>query len=138
MPNRATKKRKVKVKRGRTVKPSPYLVFISHSSFDLWVANQMAKELTALGAQVWLDEKDLEGGDILLEKIISGIDACQEAIVLVSPKSVKSQWVAFEIGAVRGQHKRVTPILNNVSPDAIAPMKGVKAVDLNRFDQFLD
>jgi len=56
---------------------------------------------------------------------------------LVSPKSVESQWVAYEIGAVSVQHKRVTPILNQVNPDAIAPMKGVKSIDLNQFDEFL-
>jgi len=45
--------------------------------------------------------------------------------------------VVFEIGAVWGQHKRITPILNNVSYEAIAPLKEVKAVDLNDFDRFL-
>lgn len=97
----------------------------------------MAKEIRALGAEPWLDEKDLEGGDITREKILQAIDACHEAIVLVSPKSVKSQWVVFEIGAVCGQHKRVTPILNGVAPSEMAPMKDVKAMQLNEFDKFL-
>ena len=57
--------------------------------------------------------------------------------MLISPNSITSQWVAFEIGAVTVQRKRVTPLLNNVSPEAMAPMKGVKAVDLNEFDDFL-
>ena len=97
----------------------------------------MAEKVEAVGAKPWLDEKDLAGGDVVAERIIRGIDACQEAIVLVSPKSVQSQWVAYEIGAVRGQHKRVTPILNNVTYDAMSPMKDVKAIDLNNFRQFL-
>jgi len=97
----------------------------------------MAEKVAALGAQPWLDKKDLEGGDIVEGEIIRGIDACHEAIVLVSPRSVKSQWVTYEIGAVRGQHKRVTPILNNVRPEAMAPLRGLKAVDLNEFDEFL-
>lgn len=113
------------------------MVFLSHSSHDTWVAKTMSEKISALGAQPWLDEKDLEGGDIIVEQIIRGIDSCNEAIVLVSPKSVKSQWVAFEIGAIRGQHKRVTPILNNVESEAMAPMKDVKAIDLNQCDKFL-
>jgi hypothetical protein len=48
-----------------------------------------------------------------------------------------NQRVIYEIGAVSGQHKRVTPILNQVNPDAIAPMKGVKSIDLNQFGDFL-
>jgi len=121
----------------RKVKAGSYLVFISHSSADVWIAEQMDKQIRALGAATWLDRKDLKGGDVLVDEIISGITSCNEAVVLVSPKSVKSQWVAYEIGAVSVQHKRVTPILNQVNADAIAPMKGVKSIDLNQFDEFL-
>jgi hypothetical protein len=121
----------------RKAKTRSYLVFISHSSADLWIAEQIAKQISALGAEVWLDKKDLKGGDVLVDEIIRGIDACDEALVLVSPKSVKSQWVIYEIGAVSGQHKRVTPIRNQVNSDAMAPMKGVKSIDLNQFDEFL-
>ncbi|MFY9607980.1 MAG: toll/interleukin-1 receptor domain-containing protein [Blastocatellia bacterium] len=119
------------------VKARSYAVFISHSSSDLWIAEQVAKLVGGLGAKVWLDKKDLKGGDVMADAIIGGIDACDEALVLVSPKSVKSHWVIYEIGAVSGQHKRVTPILNQVDPNAIAPMKGVKSIDLNQFDDFL-
>lgn len=114
-----------------------YVVFISHSSKDTWIARIMAEKVTALGAEAWLDVKDLEGGDMVTSKILEGLDSCQEAVVLVSPNSVGSQWVVFEIGAVWGQHKRITPILNNVSFEAIAPLKEVKAIDLNEFDRFL-
>ena len=121
----------------RKVKTGSYLVFISHSSADIWIAEQIEKQIKALGAETWLDKKDLKGGDILSDEIIRGIDGCDEALVLVSPKSVKSQWVICEMGAVLGQHKRVTPILNQVSYDALVPMRGVKSIDLNQFDEFL-
>src|SRR4029077_5537621 len=115
----------------------PYLVFISHSARDSWIARMMAEKVSELGAEAWLDVKDLEGGDVINRKTLDGLDACQESVVLVSPNSVGSQWVVFEIGAVWGQHKRITPILNNVSFEAIAPLKEVKAIDLNEFDRFL-
>jgi len=134
MSKRATSR---KSKRREAPAHPPYVVFISHSSSDRWIARKIAEEVEASVAQPWLDEKDLEGGDVVEEEIIRGIDACHETIVLVSPKSVKSQWVVYEIGAVRGQHKRVTPILHYVSPDAVAPIKGMKAIDLNEFDKFL-
>jgi hypothetical protein len=127
-------------KRDSKAKPGEeraYLVFISHSSRDAWIAKMMAEKVSTLGAEVWLDVKDLEGGDVITQKILDGLDACQEALVLVSPNSVGSQWVLFEIGAVWGQHKRITPILNNVTYEAIAPLKEVKAIDLNDFDRFL-
>ncbi len=129
--------RKPQKVKGRKAAKSSYVVFISHSSLDTWIAKVMAEKIESLGAQTWLDEKDLESGTVVVGEILRAIDACNEAIVLVSPQSVNSQWVIFEIGAVRGQHKRVTPVLNNVSYDAIAPMKDVKAIDLNRFGEFL-
>src|SRR5882724_1392070 len=124
-------------KSSKRQKRQRYLVFISHSSLDAWIAKVMVEKIEALGAQCWLDKKDLAGGDVILENIILGIDACHEAIVLISPNSVKSQWVPFEIGGVRAQHKRVTPVLNNVKPQQMAPMKDIKGIDLNSFDEFL-
>src|SRR6266404_979983 len=124
-------------KSSKRQKRSRYLVFISHSSLDAWIARVMVEKIEALGAECWLDEKVLAGGDIIVDDIIRGIDACQEAIVLISPNSVKSQWVSFEIGGVRAQHKRVTPVLNNVKPQQMAPMHDIKGIDLNSFDQFL-
>jgi hypothetical protein len=118
-------------------KRSNYVVFISYSSLDKWIATVTAEKIQAIGAQSWLDEKDLAGGDIIAGEILRGIDACHEAIVLISPNSVKSQWVPFEIGGARAQHKRVTPILNNVKAQQMAPMQDIHGVDLNSFDRFL-
>ena len=117
---------------------SKYRIFISHSSSNSWIAKQIAKELEALGFRTWLDSKDLKGGDIWQQKIMDGINASQEGLVLVSPDSVKSFWVAFEIGALRGQGKTVTPLLNGVAPKDMASMQEVQAKDLNRFDEFLE
>jgi len=46
----------------------------------------MVEKIEALGAECWLDEKDLAGGEVIVEDIIRGIDACDEAVVLISPK----------------------------------------------------
>ena len=123
-------------KSSKRQKRPKYTVFLSHSSLDAWVASVMAEKIEALGVKCWLDEKDLAGGDVVVEDIIRGVDACHEAIVLISPNSVKSQWVPFEIGVVRGQKKRVTPVLNNVKP-LMEPLKDIKSIDLNSFEQFL-
>ena len=97
----------------------------------------MVEKIEALGAECWLDEKDLIGGDVIAADIIRGIDACNEAVVLISPNSVLSPWLSFEIGGVRTQHKRVTPILNNVRHDELAPIQDIKSIELNKFEQFL-
>ena len=133
---RASKSKKTP-RGGRALKAEPYVVFISHSSRDSWIAGVLAEKVKAVGAEPWLDVLDLEGGDILDQEILKGLDACREAVVLISPNSVGSQWVIFELGAAWGQHKRVTPVLNNVPHDAIGPLRSTKAIELNGFDLFL-
>jgi predicted nucleotide-binding protein len=117
---------------------SKTIVFISHSSRDRWITRKMAEDIRAVGAEVWVDEKDLEGGDVIVEKILQGVDACTEAIILLSPDSVNSQWVVFEIGALRMKHRRITPVLHRVRAGTIAPLKDVKAIELNQFADFLE
>src|SRR5918911_2046442 len=105
MPKGAGKQKKA-AKKGKPP-AARYKVFISHSSSEKWIAQQMSKEIEALGAETWLDEKDIKGGDIWPEEIMKGIDACNEGVVLVSAKSAKSRWVAYEIGALSAQRKIV-------------------------------
>lgn len=111
-------------------------MFISYSSQDAFIASTVQARVESAGASVWLDRKDLEGGDVILERIREGIDSCDEAIVLVSPASRQSQWVTLEIGAVWGQRKRVTPILIHTESGAILPFQGIQAIDLNDFEEF--
>jgi hypothetical protein len=133
---KSSSRRKAK-KKASNKRRAEYVVFISHSSSDAWIARVMAEKIEALGARCWLDEKDLEGGNVIADEILRGIDACNEGIVLISPNSLPSQWIAFEIGGIRAQHKRVTPILHNVRPDEMAPTKDINAIDLNKFEQFV-
>jgi hypothetical protein len=130
-------KRKKGAKRGKPP-AEPYKVFISHSSSEKWIARQIAKEIGALGVETWLDEKDIKGGDVWPDKIMQGIDACNEGLVLVSAKSAKSWWVAYEIGGLRAQRKIVTPVLNDVKIETLPSIKDVQAIDLNEFEKFLE
>ena len=114
-----------------------YMVFISHSSKENWVAGQIAKEVKRAGASPWVDVVDVRGGAAFQQDIFDAIRECEEAIVLVSALSIDSQWVPFEIGAISVLGKRVTPILNNVPPDSMEPLRGVSAINLNDFDRFL-
>src|SRR5947209_673210 len=137
---RKPRQRTVKQQAAKTspAQPAAYTVFISHSSKESWIAKQIAKEIEALGAKTWLDLKDLRGGDEIRRSIKRGIRASQEAVVLLSSHSITSQWVSYEVGIADDQGKRITPILNNLAPEeTLAPLQGIKAIDLNDFDDFL-
>jgi predicted nucleotide-binding protein len=136
MPRKPVKRPKTE-KRDSSRKRQVYSVFISHSSKDQFIAEAIAEKIEALGAKFWIDTKHLEGGDSTIQEIINAIDTCNEAIVIVSPDSITSQWVSFEIGVVRSKNKRITPLLHDTSPNDMAPMKDIAAIDLNNLNHFL-
>lgn len=122
---------------GKVTEPSAYKVFISHSSKESWVARQISKELKNIGLNTWLDDTDLHGGDKIKAAIKSGIEESQEVLVIISMNSAMSQWVIYEVAIAEIWEKRITPILNNIGHDVIAPLQGIKGYDLNEFDKFL-
>ena len=91
---------------------SKYLVFLSHSSRDNWLANVIAQKVRAAGIDVWIDEMSLSGGDDVMPTIISGMKKANEAVVVVSNESIRSQWVATEIGIAVALRKRITPVFS--------------------------
>jgi hypothetical protein len=70
---RPSKAAKRKAKRSDAAEPSPYTVFISHSSKERWIAGQIAKEIEIVGVNTWLDDTDLHGGDEIESTITRGI-----------------------------------------------------------------
>jgi riboflavin biosynthesis pyrimidine reductase len=114
-----------------------YSIFLSHSSRDSWLAAVLAERLRARGCSVWLDVMSLEGGQEVLRSIKEAIENADEAMVLVSPQSLRSQWVSVEIGMAEVLGKRITPILNHVEHSDCAPLASRKSYDLNDFDKFV-
>jgi|GEM_PF-771588 len=77
---------------------SPFKVFLSYSRNDKSVAQKIASTLGAKDILVWLDTQELQLGDSLVSKVKEGISASDYIIVLLSENSVKSSWVAHELG----------------------------------------
>ena len=96
-----------------------YLVFISHSSKDRWIARQMAaiieRKAKRYGVRTFLDEVDLEGGDRIPATIKANLHACEEFVILLSPQSVTRQWVLVELGGAWTLDKRVIAITYNLA-----------------------
>ena len=119
-----------------------YLIFISHSSKDRWIARQMAeiieRKAKRYGVTTFLDEIDLEGGDRIPATIKANLHACEEFVILLNPQSVTRQWVLVELGGAWTLDKRVIAITYNLAaekiPDIIDHDKGY---DLNDFDRYV-
>ncbi len=86
------------------------------------------------------DDRDIDGGDDIPDRIRSEIKQSREVVVLLTPHSVDRQWVILEVGAAWGWSKnvRIIIIMCHVSVDPIPDMiKSKKAISLNEFDRFI-
>ena len=117
-----------------------YQVFVSHATADKWLARVMCEKIEATGAATFRDDRDIDGGDDIPEKIRREIKHSKELVVILSPQSVDRQWVLLEVGVAWGWSKkmRIVPILHHVSVDPIPDIiKAKKALALNDFDNYL-
>jgi len=76
-------------------------VFLSHSHKDRWIAKQCARLIEEGGkgrVQVFLDEKDIEGGQSIAESVRTSIEDCGEFVVLLTQDSRDRPWVLIELG----------------------------------------
>jgi len=113
------------------------LVFISYSHVDKGFARRLSKRLVQIGVNCFLDEKNIEWGDAITEKVRESLNECVAIIVIVSPASLKSAWVPFEVGQAVSAGKRVLPLLTHPSLDVplyLADLNCIKQVtDAVRF-----
>ena len=99
----------------------------------------MARLIEERDIKTFLDEKDLQGGDLISETIRKKIQECDELLVLLNSYSAESDWAKFEIGAAWVLRKRIVPIVDNVSAEQMPVLpEQVQAVDLNDFDNYLE
>lgn len=117
----------------------PYQVFVSHASADKWLATTLCEKIEAAGASTFRDDRDIDGGDDIPERIRSEIKRSRELVVLLTPHSADRPWVLLEVGAAWGWSKstRITPIMCHVDVDPIPGMiKSKKAIKINDCDDF--
>jgi tetratricopeptide (TPR) repeat protein len=72
-------------------------LFLSHSSADDGFVRELRQALKDLGQDVWIDSRQLRGGDPLETEILAAIEAAAALAVLVSPASLQSRWVGKEL-----------------------------------------
>ena len=118
-----------------------YRVFLSHSHKDRWIARKCARlieEAAKPYVEVFFDEKDIEGGQSIPDSLRTGIEECDEFVVLLSPYSKDRPWVLTEVGAAWGLRKPIIAIIDKVGPKEMPDiLSSYKAIDLNDFDQYI-
>ncbi|RKR05646.1 TIR domain-containing protein [Flavobacterium sp. 90] len=72
-------------------------VFISHSSVDKKFVRTLKDCLVENSIEIWLDEDQLDLGDSLVTKLENALNTSSHLVIILSPTSVKSDWVKFEL-----------------------------------------
>lgn len=112
-------------------------IFISHSSVDREAAEALVDLLrSALG----LPAKEIRCTSVEGYKLSAGTDSneqlrtevfgCEAFVALLSPSSMKSVYVMFELGARWGTKRHLAPIMigGTVAGDLRAPLSGIHAI----------
>jgi hypothetical protein len=76
-----------------------YLIFISHSGEDTWIAKKMAAECESVHASTFLDETRIAVGAKFEEDILQALRLAYELVVLMTPWALERPYVWLEIGA---------------------------------------
>jgi hypothetical protein len=87
-------------------------VFLSHATPDRWfVENVLLPLLQGHGVGTWYCQDDICAGEDFQKKIRAGMEECSFFLVVVSPCSVESSWVGYEVAwAVENRKGRVIPV----------------------------
>jgi hypothetical protein len=111
-------------------------IFISHSSSDKEFVRQLVYDLKNEGHVVWLDENELNAGDLLEREIHTNIHRADWFVLVVSPNSASSDWVRREVAfALTETEKRRSfkflPVIieNSVWPDNLPEIKYINFHD---------
>ena len=116
------------------ISKKPPKCFISYSNLDRPVAERLADKLNSRGLDVWLDTLQILPGDSLVQKIFEeGLKDCQLFIVLLSPNSIKSEWVKQELDvALINKLKRITRVIPVIVDDCEIPvaLRSIVWIDL--------
>jgi len=125
-------------------KKQKWLVFVSHSGEDTWVARQIAREISERGATPFLDEADVDVGAEFEEDIREFLDRADELLVLFTPWALERPYVWIEIGAAWQRRLPIVVVLHGLSakdfqahPNAPVFLKKRDIIRLNELDQYL-
>jgi TIR domain/Pentapeptide repeats (8 copies) len=78
-----------------------YSLFISYSTKDQYFANRLYADLQAKGIRCWFAPHDIQGGRKIYEQIDEAIRVHEKLLLILSPASMKSEWVKTEISKAR-------------------------------------
>jgi hypothetical protein len=85
-------------------------IFISYSHEDKEYAHRLEKKLKPKGFEVWLDDR-INYGSQWPDEIEKRLDGCKALILIMTPRSKRSEWVQNELNRAKRKKKNIFPLL---------------------------
>lgn len=107
------------------------LVFLCHSWADKPDVECLAAGLRSVGVEVWYDDWCISPGDSLRRKIDDGLGRATHFVVVLSPRSLRSEWVQTELDTALVQKIsgacRLIPVLHGIdNAEVPATLRGIR------------
>jgi hypothetical protein len=106
-------------------------IYISYDPIDEAFATQLTDDLTAYGANVWLDIRNARPGRHWSRSIEAALSDSNMMVVVLSPQALMSRHVAAEWQAYLEAYRPVIPALAEVC-DPPGPLRTRRPVDFTR------
>ncbi|MDZ4673915.1 MAG: toll/interleukin-1 receptor domain-containing protein [Gemmatimonadota bacterium] len=104
--------------RGRGPDPIAHDIFVSHSSSDAPVALAIVNALESSGIRCWVAPRDIEGGQIWAQAIMTAIENARALVVVFSSHANRSAHVLTEVDTAVRQGCIVVPFrIEAVDPE---------------------
>ena len=109
-------------------------VFISYSRADSDFARKLNDELQLQGKTTWFDQESIASGADFAQEIKQGIQACDNFLFILSPRSVNSPYCADEVEYAAQLNKRFVTLLHRpVNSEELHPeLAKVQWIDFNQ------
>lgn len=118
-------------------KKSNKRIFFSYAAADSPTAHKLQSILSKHSNLDVFTTETLSAGENWVSKLKSALSSCDIFLVLLSPSSINSNWVLYEVGAAWGLGKPIIPIIidsemsSNIIP---APLNQLQLVDFKSLE----
>jgi TIR domain len=113
-----------------------YSCFISYSTANQEFVDRLYADLQTKGVRCWFAPHDMQGGKKIHEQIDEAIRVYDRLLLILSPESMSSEWVATEIAKAR--KKEAIQKRQVLFPISIVPYKEIESWELFDADRGKD
>ena len=88
------------------------MIFVSYSRSDSDFVYKLVDDLEMSGLRTWIDHRDVQAGQRWDKTVQDNLDSCDVVLLILSPQSVGSDEVMYEVNHALDLGKLIVPILH--------------------------